>query len=437
VKSALDQLPLYPSPSQTGWQFDQLRQSAIEALLQRYPEDIFVERADIRSRFYPTAEHDNLIAKYKALHEQHLDDARGDYLYGLTLLGRDSPQAIKLFTAAIEKDPAFQFPRLELVRIFSSPNFLDKARAASQIKAFLSACPATFEGYEPLARMDDRALIAEGEQKLRQVLGSRSDPEALGAYPTLWSLEFKAHPPAEYDALRRQVSSDLSRIRALNLVNERQWYEALTEGYKLVNDQKQSDWAVDEQARLFPSPNNLRARQKWEKEHQYPADDTPPDKKQAYYTELLKQTDDWVKERPNVPYIWMERLDALEHLDNASAADVEACIDRVMRVAEANAGPEPLDSYTYFSVAEVLSRKHLQPDREVEMASKGLDRLEQETKQPPYDLYATPKDLDDQNFYNANQRAQGLFYEADGYLQLSQPDKAQAVLTQLDGRPRS
>jgi hypothetical protein len=434
VKAALDQLPSYQSASQTDWQYHELRQSAIQALLKQYPDDVFVQRADIRSREYPSADHDKVIAQYKALHEQRPDDPKVDYLYGLTLVGRDSPQAVKLFKAALEKDPSFPYPSLGLVRIFSSPSFLDKAQAASQIKAFLSACPATFEGYEPLTRMDDRQLIGEGAQKLRQVIGSRTDPEALSAYPTLWSLEFKAHPPSEYDSLRKEVAADLSRIRPLNLENERRWYEALTEGYKLVNDQKQSDWADEENARRFPTPYYLPERQKWQKDHQYPANDTPADKKQAYYSELLKQTDDWVKQRPNTTYFWTERLDALEHLDNASPADVEACADRVMQVAEANGGPQPLDSYVYFSVAEALSKKHLQADREVEMARKGIDQLEAEIKQPPDDLYATAKDLDDQNFYNATQRAQGLFYKADGYLQLNQPDKAQGVLAQLDDR---
>jgi AhpC/TSA family len=432
VKAALDQLPSFQNASQTDWQFHELRQSAIQALLRQYPDDVFVKRADIPARSYPNTDRDKVVAEYKALHEQHPDDARIDYLYGLTLVGRDSPQAVKVFNAALEKDPSFPYPRLELVHIFSSPNFLDKAQAESQVKTFISACPATFDGYEPLARMDNRPLIAESAQKLRQVIGSRTDPEALGAYTTLWSLEFKAHPPSEYGPLRQQVAADLSRIRALNRENERRWYEALTEGYKLVNDQKQSDWAGGEGARRFPSAYNLPERSKWEKDHQYPGDDTPADKKQAYYSDLLKQTDEWTRERPNTTYIWMERLDALEHLDNTSAADVQACLDRVMQVAEANAGPQPLDSYVYFSVAEVLSKKHLQPDREVEMASKGLDQLAAEVKQPPYDLYATPKDIDDQNFYNANQRAQGVFYEADGYLQLSNPEKAQASLDQLD-----
>src|SRR5215472_10441724 len=96
VKAALDQLPSYQSARQTDWQYHELQQSAIQALLKQYPDDVFVRRADIRSREHPTADHDKVIAQYKALHEQRPDDPKVDYLYGLTLVVHDLPQAVKL-----------------------------------------------------------------------------------------------------------------------------------------------------------------------------------------------------------------------------------------------------------------------------------------------------------------------------------------------------
>jgi len=77
---------------------------------------------------------------------------------------------------------------------------------------------------------------------------------AVGGYRTVWSLEFKAHPPSEYDPLRKQVGKDLERLRQLKLEDKREWYSALQEGYKLANDQKQSDWAEEQAQIRFPSP---------------------------------------------------------------------------------------------------------------------------------------------------------------------------------------
>jgi hypothetical protein len=61
-----------------------------------------------------------VMAEYKALHEQRPDGPYPSYLYAVTLLGRDTPQAIKLFNTALENDPSFRPPHLEFIGIYSS-----------------------------------------------------------------------------------------------------------------------------------------------------------------------------------------------------------------------------------------------------------------------------------------------------------------------------
>jgi hypothetical protein len=311
---------------------------------------------------------------------------------------------------------------------------LDKEQRAAHLKAFLDACPASLEAYQPLTRIDDKDLERTYAAQLRTLLARRSDPEAVGAYGTLWSLEFKLHPPSEYEPLRQQVGQDLERLRQLKLEDKRQWYSALQEGYKLVNDQKQSDWAEEQAQIRFPTPWSLVAISKWRKDHPYPGDDAPPDKKRAYYSDLLQQSAQWLKERPNTTYIWMKRLDAMEHLEDVPSAEVMTAVDQAIKVMMSNAGPEGPGSDDCFSVAEVLSKKHLEPERVVEMAGKGLAQWETESKEPYYDLYATKELLEDHKFYQAYSRLQGMGFETEGYLQLKQPDKAQLLLAQMDER---
>jgi hypothetical protein len=319
------------------------------------------------------------------------------------------------------------------VRIYSSPNFLDKAQALSNEKAFLAACPTVLEGYSSLQEVDDKGLVAQSIPKLRQILEPRTDPAALSAYLTLWSLEFKARPPSEYDALRKQVSADVARIRALNLQNVFQWWDALQGGYKLANDPKQSEWAMIGRQTRFPlAQEKLSSKDQWSKDHPRPNDDAPFDQKQAYDRELLKASADWIKQRPNSLYIWYSRLGPMEDLDEVPAAEVEACVNRMLELAQADAGPEPIDSNTRFDIAEALYKRKLQPQGLVEMARKGLEQLDVEAKQPPYDLFFTKKELDDQNFYRIYQKARGLFYEADGYVRLKQAEDAHATLTQFE-----
>ena len=432
VKLAIDGLP-QQTPAQTDWEFHEQRAAAIQALLRQYPGDVFVEKAYINS-MYGRSDKEKVIVEYKARHEQNPDDAQLAYLYGLTLVGRQSAEAIKLFTGTLQKDPNFLTPHLQLVSIYSSPVFMDKEQRVAHLKAFLEACPTSLEGYDPLTRIDDKDLQGTYAAKLRTLIVSRTDPDAVGAYTTLWSLEFKLHPPSEYEPLRKQVGQDLERIRQLKLEDKRQWYSALEEGYKLVNDQKQSDWAEDQAQIRFPTSWSSPAMSKWRKDHHYPGDDAPPDKKRAYYSDLLQQTAQWVKARPNTTYIRMERLDAMEHLEDVPSADVLAAVDQAVKVMMSNAGPEGPGSDDYGNIAEVLSKKHLEPERVVEMAQKGLAKFEIESKEPYYDLYATKENVDDNKFYQAYARLQGIGFETDGYLQLKQPDKAQLLLGQMDER---
>jgi len=430
VKAALDQLP-EQTPAQTDWQFHEQHAAALQVLLRQYPEDGFVQRAYINS-MNSRSDKDKVIAEYKARYEQAPNNPQLAYLYGLTLVGRQSPEAIKLFSAALKGDPKFAWPHLPLATIDNSSVFLNKEQSVAHLRAFLDACPAPLDGYEALTQMDDKDLLRTYTTPLRTLLATRSDADAIGAYRTLRSLEFKAHPPADYEALRQQVGQDLERLRELKLEDKRQWYEALEDGYKLVNDQKQSDWAHEQAQTRFPKPWELVAMTKWWKDRHWPGDETPPDQKRAFYSDLLQQSALWAKDRPNTIFIWYYRLDAMEELEDVSAADVEAAVHQTLKVAMNNAGPEGPNSNVYIEGAEVLSKKHLEPERVVELAQKGLAQKEIESKEPTDDLYATKENLDYNKFYQAFSRVPLLGFEVDGYPQMRQTDKAQRLLTQMD-----
>jgi hypothetical protein len=446
VQSALDQIPSYQTADQFRYDFVQARRAAIRSLMHRYPGDVFVQRAYIGSMSNPDTPSDRLklIAEYQALHEQRPEDGYIAYLYGTALLGRDTPQAIKLFTAALEKAPNFPWPHLQFVSVYSAQNFLDKAKAISHARAFLSACPSALEVYSAPGRYGDNLLTALGDNdlirqaasQLRQTIRPRTDPDALGAYSTLWTLEFAAHPPSGYDALRKQIAVDLAHLRALNLERVRQWWPALQVGYKLTNDEKQSNWAADQSARRFPSNSNLSEPTRWYEDHAYPGSDAPQDKKKAYYTDLLKQTDAWIKQRPNSYSIWFNRLQALENLDDAPAAEVESCIAKMLELAQADKGPEPLGFVTDLQIVVALYNKKLQPRRQLELAQKFLEQVAIESKQPLDDRYSSKKDIEDRAFWYAYYKFSSYLWEADAYVRLKQAGLAQEALTKADAALR-
>ena len=407
--------------------------------MQRYPGDVFVQRAYIggMSNSNTPSDRPKVIAEYQALHDRRPDDGYISYLYGTTLLGRDTPQAIKLFNAALGKAPNFPWPHLQFVSIYSALNFLDKAKAISHARAFLSACPSALEGYSSLGGLGDSDLMRQGASQLRQIIQPRTDPDALGAYSTLWPLEFAAHPPSEYDGLRKQIAVDVAHLRALNLENVRQWWRALQGGYKLTNEEKQSDWAADQSARRFPSNSNLPERTQWYEDHAYPGSDAPEDKQKTYYSDLLKQTDAWIKLRPNSYAVWFDRLQALDRLDDSPTAEVESCVAKMLAIAQADKGPEPLDSVTDYQLLWVLYNKKLQPRRQLELAQKGLVQRDTEFNQPADDRYSSKKAIEEGTFWRPFWRFSAHFYEADAYVRLKQADKAQDALAQADASLRA
>jgi len=432
VQAALDQIPRNQPAGQSQYQFVLARRTALQNLMRQHPSDVFIQSAYIGTMQYYDSDTAKAVAEYKARHEQHPGDTEISYLYATTLLGRDTPQAIRLFDEVLEKQPSFNLPHLDFVTIYTSPNFLDKPKAITHEKSFLAACPTALQGYGSLRQIDDKDLIAQSTPKLRETLQSRTDSDALRAYSTLWSLEFKAKPASDYDALRRQVAADVARIRGLNRQDLVEWWSALQDGYKLANDPKNSEWAKNTRETRFPYAWELLSRDQWLKDHPHPNDDAPFAQKQAYDRDLLQQSDDWIKQRPDSIYIWYSRLGPMEDLDDIPASEVEACVHKMLELAQADAGPNPIDSATRFDLAEAIYKRKLDPQQQVDMASKGLEQLDAEIKQPPYDLFFTKKELDDHVFYQTYNKAQGLFYEADGYVLLKQADNARASLTQFE-----
>ena len=400
----------------------------------QYPNDIFVERRYINA-MQDRTERPKVIEEYKARFTANPHSPLVAYLYGLVLLGRESSESVKLLNGALEKDAKFPWPHIPLLWIYSSPVFRDKGKADAHLKAFLDGCPTSFDGYEELSRADeDKEMIRMSAARLRALLEKRDDADAIAAYQTLWALEFKANPPSEYDALRERTARDVLRIRALNLQEKRQWYDALEDGYKLANDQKSAEWAKNERELHHPDPQYPASLEKWFEDHHSPNNDDSEEIKHAYNKELIVQTNKWIRERPNTAFIWEMRLDALTQLKEAPLAEIETAADQLFQVAKKNAGPRGPESRDYFSVARALSKRHLQPGRILEMAKKGLEAAEIEEKEDFFDLYMDKERAAEFRFYNTSQKLDGLAYLAQASIELKQADTAQITLSRMDER---
>lgn len=431
VKEALDAIPKQ-TPNQTDWEFHQKEIEAIQTIRRQHPDDIFVERSYMRMMQSPAGQRE-VIAEYKNKFAATPNNPLAAYLYGSTLFSRES---VALFRGALESDPRFPWPHIQLAWIYSFPGLHDQSKVDAHIKAFLEECPDSFDGYQELSRSgEDKDLIRRNAKNLRAQLMKREDADAIAAYPTLWTLEFKTSAPSEYERLRKQAAQDVLRIRALNLESAREWYDALEEGYKLCNDMQNSNWAKNEREIRFPSPQFPAFLDKWFEDHHFPNQDDSEEIRRAYNKQLLAQTDRGIVECPNSQYVWSWRLGAMMQLSEVPLTEIEKAANQYIQLAEKNAGPEGATSRDYFVAAQALSRKHLEPDRVSEMARKGLQSLELE--RPEQDRLCTLLDSETVAKLSLGQTSEGLdglATLAKAYIDLNQSEEAQLTLSRMDER---
>jgi hypothetical protein len=121
-------LTLYPGkrPADTDWGFHEKELAAIQALIRQHPQDLFVQRYYIWAMGEP-AERRKVIDEYKEKVARSGGDAQMAYLHGVTLIGRQSAESIKVFEGALQKDAKFAWPHLGLVELLRrSPISLSK-----------------------------------------------------------------------------------------------------------------------------------------------------------------------------------------------------------------------------------------------------------------------------------------------------------------------
>lgn len=450
IQAALDNIyKQKQAPGETDYAYWHSTMQALKTLAQRYPHNYFVQRAYVTRLIGPDpstqgwpSERGALqaIAEYKALHKRHPHDAVIAELYATTLIDRDTPAAIKLLEGALQENPSFPWPNMALVRIYTSRNFHDPAKAESHLSAFLSACPENLSAYTWVQGMGIDEFTRKIAPQWRKILAKQLEKrkvsdQAIGEYPALWGLEFRLHPRTDYGALRKQVAADVARIRALKMQKSFAWWYTLGQGYTLMGDSKQVKWAQTGRDKRIPASGpypGMPEVAKWFKHHPYPKPDATKDKRQAFFREELKQTDLWTKKYPDSRQIWRVRMSAMSELDDVPVAECAATVKKLYQLERANAGPLPIYWWTYIQLADFLSQKQADPALEVELARKGLETIEATwEKMPMYDLRVT-KDGNDYwpNFYWPAMKARALLYQAQGYTQLKQVNKAVDALNQ-------
>ena len=423
VKAALQGLPTARAE----------RIAALRSLLSRFPNDPFVHRSYQNAARYPAEkDRDAVIAEYRDLAGQHPNDPRYTYLALRARIGVGTKELLP----ELEKVAAgYPLARLSLVEIYQASGFKDLKEAREHLEAYVTACPASLEAYNYFRSLETSDFVRESAARLRKLLETSTDPDALSNYGTLWSLEFRVLPGNEHEALRKQVAEDIKRLRTIDPGKSRAFLRALQEGYKLINDTEGTKWVTEETKNRFPQGAFYAVYEEWRAKNPYPKSEDPPGKTTAYNQALLKASEEWVRQWPDQMYAWYQRGSALRVAEKPDPAAIEAAGEGVLKIL---AKGDPDFSFMssiggaslHLQIAHLYATKGVWPDRLPELVEKGIQELDKPRDRGwQSDLYSRPPGSDDDNRMFVQWH--GWTTIADIWLAVKDKDKAREAIQRL------
>jgi thiol-disulfide isomerase/thioredoxin/tetratricopeptide (TPR) repeat protein len=317
---------------------------------------------------------------YRAQRDAHPDDPLYATQYARALTGADTPQAIQLLDLVLTTHPDYAPAYLQLALIYNSAAFHDAAKLKTSLERMWKVCPASFEGYGYVTRADDEGFAGRAAARLRALIEKRDDDAALAAYRTLWKLEFKSTPLAGQEAVRERVRKDTARLRQVDLSQHASVLGSLEEAYKTLGDADGTKWVESQRSARTAAerPIAVETISGWIRTHERGRN------RQTYNEDYLKQSEEWIRQWPDDPYVRMQGFYALR---SARDAELEVQVDAAeewIRVYEAHpSGPSP-----YLQVASFYNSKNMRYAELPGLVEKGLKEIRPPAVQPVSDLSA-------------------------------------------------
>ncbi len=289
------------------------RHKAIGEALESSPDDFWLNRLFLDGSVY---ERSAIREKYLAKFDQNrsLDN---EYLYGRSLVGFDTKQALRIYAEILAKDPDNPWVHNSQLQIYNSPAFRDRAKLRASFDAVTRACPGWIEPYRYLTALDDDAL-AQPAERLRAMLEASKDPRELRLYSALWAAEFRLKRAGE----KESVAADLKRLRGIDGTRA-----TVAAGARLIGD----DALAKEMTP--PRPFDIfAATHAWQQAHPHPKPEDPPEKKRAFAEAELEVSATWIAKAPERIAGYSSRFHALETLE-APVEQIGKAGDDVVRIA--------------------------------------------------------------------------------------------------------
>lgn len=294
------------------------RRAAIEARLKSDPEDFWLNRLYLDSSVYQRSA---IRDRYRQRAEAHPGNVEDEYLYGRSLVGSNTAQALRIYADILGKDPDYPWVHYSQLEIFRAEAFRDRTKLHLSFDTLTRVCPAWIEPYRYLNSMDGETAAIHAP-RLRALLEASKAPRDLRLYQTLWAVEFRIRPPSERDAEKERIAADLRRLSQFEGEQT-----VIAAGAKLIGN----DALAKEMTAARP-PDLMAVEQAWRDAHPYPHKDDPPEKKRAFAEARLEASAKWIAMDPGNILGYNDRFAALAAL-HAPTEQISAAGDDVVRIA--------------------------------------------------------------------------------------------------------
>jgi thiol-disulfide isomerase/thioredoxin len=398
------------------------RVSILETGLAKHRNDYFL----LKARMLTEPKQDGQIRWAVERRKEHTGQAVYTLLYAMSLVKRNTPEALTLLGRLTASEPEAAQAYLQLANSHSWGNFKDLAKTQAEMEGFLKRCPATLDSdaLGTVSRTSTKEQMARTAVALRKRLPNENDLLLLELWETLWNLEFKTRPVAEHAQVRAQIVRDLARLERSPKRREVESLMVLFQGYVLLSNSAEREKTADEILQNYPLSN--AARQiivgRWGKQYTLP-NDSKKAERLTFYRSSLAAAEEWHQRWPNDFYLLYKKLEALTALPDTTGEQVANTADQLLAV-NAKYPDSYYTPYIYIKTAAAYIKAKIRLDQVPELVENGYRLIVEREESRSKDDRVTADGLEpwkDRAAYFAQWRADVLL----DYFEISkQPDRA-------------
>lgn len=409
----------------------------LEEGLEAHPGNIHLER-DLQTEWRYAelpearkARKDEVIARYRALADEHPEDAVSLYL--AARVTEDPEETERLFRRAVDLDPAFPWARLGVLYASRMSGAAPDAEAERRhLGAVLDRCPslvATVGSYARASRHEPwwRERVAAGRETLRR----RDLADSFVDLGRSWGVLYESTPLAEQAPLAAVVRAEVEEVEALERAEDDAWWQTLEQGYELIGDEAAVERIGAERIARFPCSDSIvwKRQSAWREENPQPdREESEEEERTRWANALWKQAEEWMAECPGAKELAFSKLTAANVGANLTATQVEALADDLLAVAESGAVQPGVATETLIAGMFLAQEVHL--DRVDSLVVAGLEKdladVEERLADPAY-----PEDLKVQIADNVpNMRWNALSIRSRAAIQREDAELAREIATE-------